>query len=141
MGMALQHLADSSCVHLANLILLRRDVYLDHIKPGVKQDTWLHLRNAPLFRYGLFRDNIICQAEQDIAKHDSASVAAGPGPGAQQHANWHSRNRYRPYDPRESSGHASAGQQPSQQPWRQFGCSRSRSRGRGRGSRQYQKFK
>ena len=39
-----------------------------------------------LFGYGLFPDNIIiCQAEQDIAKHDSASVAARTGPGAQQH--------------------------------------------------------
>ena len=43
MGTVLQHLADSSFVHLPNLILLRRDAYLDHIKPGVKQDMWLHL--------------------------------------------------------------------------------------------------
>ena len=85
MGTALQHLADSSFVHLANLMLLRRDSYLKHIKLGVKQDTWLQLRNAPLFGYGLFPDNIICQTEQDIAKHDSASVAPGPSPGAQQH--------------------------------------------------------
>ena len=83
MGKALQHLADRSFVHFTNLILLRRDAYLDHIKPGVKQDTWLHLRNVPLFGYGLFPDNVICQAEQDFAKHDSASVAQGPGPGAQ----------------------------------------------------------
>ena len=45
MGTALQHLADTSFV--ANLILLRRDAYLDHVKAGVKQDTWLHLHNAP----------------------------------------------------------------------------------------------
>ena len=67
MGTALQHLADSSFVHLANLILLRRNSYLEHIKPGVKQDTWLQLCNAPLSGYGLFPDNIICQAERDIA--------------------------------------------------------------------------
>ena len=146
MGTALQHLADSSFVHLTNLILLRRDSYLEHIKPGVKQDTWLQLCNAPLFGYGLFPDNIICQAEQDIDKHDSASVAPGPGPGAQQHTSWRSRNRYRPYDRREST--ASTGQQP-QQPWRQFSKS-SRSRGcdRCRGStprfsksRRYPKYK
>ena len=87
--------------------------------------------NAPLFGYFLFPDNI-CQAEQDIAKHDSASVAPGPGPGAQQHTTWRSRNRYRPSDCRESI--TSTGQQ-SQQPWLQFGRSnRSRGRGRGRGS-------
>ena len=51
MGTALQHLADSSFVHLANLILLRRDSYLEHFEPGVKQDTWLQLHNAPLFGY------------------------------------------------------------------------------------------
>ena len=140
MGTALQHLADSSFVHLAKLILLRRDSYLEHIKPGVKQDTWLQLRNAPLFGYGLFPDNIICQAEQD-----SASVVPGPGPGAQQHTSWRSRNRYWPYDRRENT--TSTGQQ-SQQPWRQFSRSnRSRDRGRARGcntrfskSHQYPKY-
>ena len=112
MGTALQHLADSSFLHLTNLILLRRDAYLDHIKPGVKEDTWLHLRNAPLFGYGLFPDNIISQAEQDIAKHDSASISPGPGLGAQQHTTWCSRNRYRPYDHRESAGNASVEHHP-----------------------------
>ena len=48
MGTALQHLVECSFVHLANLILLGHDAYLDHIKPGVEQDTWLHLRNYPV---------------------------------------------------------------------------------------------
>ena len=47
MGMSLQHLADSLFVHMSNLILLRRDSYLDFVKPGVKQDTMNILRNAP----------------------------------------------------------------------------------------------
>ena len=44
----------------------------------------------------------------------TASVAPGPGLGAQQHTSWRSRNRYRPYERRESSGNTPAGQLPSQ---------------------------
>ena len=54
MGTALQHLADRLFVHLANLILLRCDSYLEFVKPGVKPDTWNLLRNTPMFGYGLF---------------------------------------------------------------------------------------
>ena len=78
MGTALQHLADSLFVHLANLILLRRDSYLEFVKPGVKPDTWNLLRNAPMFGYGLFPDSVLNTPEQDINKHKSAGVAQGP---------------------------------------------------------------
>ena len=40
LGTALQHLADSLFVQLANFILLRRDSYLEFVKPGLKADTW-----------------------------------------------------------------------------------------------------
>ena len=46
MGTALQHLADSLFVQMSNLILLRRDSYLDHVKNGIKPDTYNQLRNA-----------------------------------------------------------------------------------------------
>ena len=85
MGMSLQHLADNLFVHLSNLILLRRDAYLDFMKNGVKQDTMNILCNAPLFGYGLFPDAAIVTAEQDIQKHETSSVAQGPEPGAPQH--------------------------------------------------------
>ena len=88
MGMSLQHLADSLFVHLSNLILLRRDLYLDFVKNGVKQDTMNLLRNAPLFGYGLFPDAAIVLAEQDIQKHETSSVAQRPGPGTPQHTCW-----------------------------------------------------
>ena len=39
MDAALQHLADSIFVHMANLVLLRRDSYLDYMKNGIKLDT------------------------------------------------------------------------------------------------------
>ena len=39
----------------------------------------------------------------DITKHEASRVALALGPGAQQHTNWRSRNRFRPYEPRDSS--------------------------------------
>ena len=83
-GTALQHLADSLFVQMSNLILLRRDSYLDHVKNGIKPDTYNQLRNAPLFGYGLFPDAAIRTAEQDIASHHSSGSVPRPGPGAAQ---------------------------------------------------------
>ena len=136
MGTSLQHIADSLFVHMTNLILIRRDSYLDFVKTGVKQDTMNLLRNAPLFGYGLFPDAAIMTAEQDIQKHETSSVAQGPGPGASQHTGWKGSHRYKPYDrkDRKSSISAEQASQQQQQPWRQFSRSRSRGRGRRRGS-------
>ena len=88
LGTSLQHLADSLFVHMSNMILLRRDSYLDIVKPGVKQDTMNSLRNAPMFGYALFPDAAIMTAAQDIQKAESPSVAQGPGLGAPQHTSW-----------------------------------------------------
>ena len=89
LGTAFQHLADSLFVQLANFILLRRDSYLEYVKPGLKPDTWNKLRNAPLFTYGLFPDDVLAVAEQDIQKHESNKSATGPGPGTYQHSKKH----------------------------------------------------
>ena len=101
MGTSLQHLSDSLFVHLSNLILLRRDSYLDFVKNEIKQDKMNLLRNAPLFGYGLFPDVAIVSAEQDIQKHETSSVAQRPGPGAPQHTSWGGTHRYRPYERRD----------------------------------------
>ena len=45
------HLAGSLFVQLENFVL-RRDSYLDHVKCGLKVDTWNQLCNAPLFHGG-----------------------------------------------------------------------------------------
>ena len=136
MGTALQHLADSLFVHLANLILLRRDSYLEFVKPGVKPDMWNLLRKAPMFGYGLFPDSVLNTAEQDINKHESAGVAPGPGPGASQHSNWRGNFRYRPYDKRDTHRRTEPSEQ-EQQPWRQFSRNRGRGRTRGRASSRF----
>ena len=132
MGTALQHLADSLFVHLSNIILLRRDSYLEHVKPGIKPDTLNNLRNGPLFGHGLFPDSVLATAEQDIARHESAGVAPGPGPGASQRSSWRGSARYRPYDHQDNRQSSTQGDQ-GQQPWRQFSRNRNRGRGRGRG--------
>ena len=129
LGTSLQHLADSLFIQLANFILLRRDSYLEFAKPGLKPDTWNRLRNAPLFSYSLFPDDILATAEQDIAKFESTPSAQGPGPGTGQHSGRkHQSYRYKLYDKKDNrqSGHSSC------QSWRQF-SHRGRGRGRGRG--------
>ena len=113
MGTALQHLADSLFVQLSNLVLIRRAAYLEHVKPGIKQDEWLHFRNAPMFGYGLFPDAVIATAEQDIIKHEAVGTALRPGPGASQQSGWKTANRYRSYDRKDNR---SAGTEQEQQP-------------------------
>ena len=135
LGTAFQHLADSLFVQLANFILLRRDSYLEYVKPGLKPDTWNKLRNAPLFTYGLFPDDILAIAEQDIQKHESARSASGPGSGTFQHSKKHQFRH--PYDKKDNKQSGFSSSQ-SQQPWRQFsGRGRGKSRGRGGSSSQY----
>ena len=90
---------------MANLVLIRRDSYLDFVKRGVKQDTMNLIRNAPLFGYGLFPDAAIMTA---------SSVAQGPGPGASQHTAWKGPHRYKPYD-RKDRKHASSSDQTAPQ--------------------------
>ena len=138
MGTALQHLADSLFVHLANLILLYRDPNLEFVKPGVKPDTWNLLRNAPMFGYGLFPDSVLNTAEQDINKQESARIAPGPGPGASQRSNWRGSFRYRPYEKRDGQRRTESAEQ-EQQPWRQFSRNRGRGRARGRASSRFSK--
>ena len=128
LGTALQHLADSLFVQLGNFILMRRDSYLDHVRPGIKMDTWNELRNAALFGYGLFPDAALNVAEQDINKFETqhVSVQSRVGPQHQQKAKY----RYKPYEKKEAKTMVQPSSAP-QQPWRQFG---SRGRGRGLGS-------
>ena len=130
MGTALQHLADSLFVHLSNLILLRRDSYLEYVKPGIKPDTWNMLRNAPMFGYGLFPNSVINTAEQDINKYELAGFAPEPGPGASQRSTWRGTYRFRPYGKHKTQRGSRQSEQ--DQPWHQFSRSRGRGRGRGR---------
>ena len=131
MGTALQHLADSIFVNIANLVLLRRYSYLEHVKQGIKSDTFNQLRNAPLFGYGIFPDAVIRSAEQDIAHFETTGTAPRPGLAASQQSGWRSSHRYRPYEKKEHKPTGSGDKE--QQPCRQFSHPRGRGRGRGCG--------
>ena len=85
------------------------------MKPNIKPDTWNQLRNAPPFGYGLFPDDMICIAEQDITGWTG----------------WRGQHRYKPYERRESRGPSQTDQT---QPWRQFARGWGRNRGRGHAS-------
>ena len=137
MGKSLQHLSDFTFTQMANLTLVRRDSYLEHLKPGVKPDTFAALRNCPLNGYALFPDAIIRKAEDDITQHEAAKRTSQPGLGHGGFAGAQKRgqNRYQPYSTGWKSQDATkpSGNSGKDMPaWKSFG-GRGRPRGRGRG--------
>ena len=84
---------------MANLTLVRRDSYLDHLKQGVKPDTFSALRNCPLNGHALFPDAVIRKAEDEINQHVSVKRTFQPGPGHGGFAGGHKKGqvRYQPY--------------------------------------------
>ena len=99
MGKAMQHLADILFVQMGNITLLRRNVYLDHLKPGIKPDTWCALRNSPLNSSGLLPGDMIRRDEDEIAKAERECRATQPGSG---HGGYGSQkqHKYQPYQGR-----------------------------------------
>ena len=140
-GKSLQHLSDFTFVQMANLTLVRRDSYLEHLKTGVKPD----LRNCPLNTHALFPDAVIRKAEDEIQQFETTKRTNQPGPGRGGFAGNHKKqNRFQPYPTSWKQGQettqtgASAGK--DMPAWKSFGgCGRSRGRGReghpGRGTR------
>ena len=139
MGKAMQHLAAILFVQMENIT---RDAYLDHLKQdhlkqGIKPDTWCALHNSPLNSSGLFLDDMIHRAEEEIAKSETERRATQPGSG---HGWYRSRkqNRYQPYQGgwncnQESSRSAPTAQDSEVPAWRSFGRNRN-NRGLGRGA-------
>ena len=95
MGKSLQHLSDFTFTQMANLTLVRRDSYLEHLKQRVKPDTFLALRNCPLNGYALFPDAVIRKAEDEIAQFESSKRTSQPGPGHGGFAGGHKRGQVR----------------------------------------------
>ena len=77
MARTMQDLSDGVFVNVANLTLARRDSYLEFIRSGIKQDTLLSLRSAPLHMSALFPDHIITKAEEEIRHFEDKRT---PGP-------------------------------------------------------------
>ena len=66
---------------MANLTLVRRDSFLEHLKQGVKPETISALRHCSLNGYALFPDAVIRKAEDEIAQFESNKRTSQPGPG------------------------------------------------------------
>ena len=64
-------LSGSVFTDLANLVLLRRDSYLDNLKFGVKPDTIATLRASPLHLPTLFAEEAVLKAEKEITEAES----------------------------------------------------------------------
>ena len=137
-GQSFQHFSDFTFIQMANLTLLRRDSFLDHLKQGVKPDTFSALRNCPLNWLALFSHAVIRKAEDDIAQFESAKCTLQPGPGHGGFIIGHKKlqqNRYQPYSTRwknQESSRSSGQAGKDMRAWKSFGGS-GRSRGRGRG--------
>ena len=138
MGKSLQHLSDFTFIQMANLTLVRRDSYLEHIIAGVKPDTFSSLRNCPLNTHVLFPDAVIHKAEDEIAQFETLKRTNQPGLGRGGFVGNQRRqqNRYQPYSTNWKQGQEASqtgGATRKDMPaWKSFG-GRSRARGRGRG--------
>ena len=137
MGKSLQHLSNFTFTQMANLTLVRRDSYLEHLKQGLKPDTFSALGNCPLNGYALFLDAVIRKAEDEIAQHENAKCTFQPSPGHGGFAGAHKKgqNRYQPYSTAwkgQDMSKASGNSGKDMPAWKSFG-GRGRSRGRGCG--------
>ena len=137
MEKSLQHLSEFTFTQMANLTLVRRDSYWEHLKPGVNPDPFSALRNCSLNGYALFPDAVIRKAEDDIAQHEAAKRTSQPGPGHGGFAGAHKKgqNRYQPYSTGwkgQDSTKASGNSGKDMPAWKSFG-GRGRPRGRGHG--------
>ena len=129
MGKSLQHMSDFIFVQMANLTLVRRDSYLDNLKPGVKPDTFSSLRNCPLNGYALFPDATIRKAEEEITQFENAKRTPQPGPGHGGFAGKKQQGRFQPYQTqwKQSQDSARSGGQ-SGKDMQQGSCKRARQR-------------
>ena len=70
---AMEHLTEFVFFTMGNLTLARRDAYLNHLKNGIKLDTFAALRTGPLHITTLFPKSAIKRAEEEISHYDSKS--------------------------------------------------------------------
>ena len=120
MAKAMEHLSDFVFVTVANSTLARRDAYLSHLKAGIKPDTLAALRTAPLQMTTLFPDEVLKQAEQDIATFESKNQPLS-----------NKKGRFHPYERTEKR---SDNRKPERPAWKNIGHRGQGKKGRGRAS-------
>ena len=87
---AMECLTDFVFITMGNTTLARRDVYLSHLKIGIKPDTLTAFRTAPLQIGTLFPNTVIKRAEEEIAHYDNK--------GQSSSSYGRSKGRYHPYE-------------------------------------------
>ena len=106
----MEHLSEFVFISMGKLTLARRDAYLNHIKGGVKPDTVATLRTAPLHIPTLFPDNIIKQAEEEIAHFEAKGQSSSRDKG-----------RYHPYEHTEKRSDKRSDSKSDRPAWKNIG--------------------
>ena len=112
MARTMQDLSDGVFINVAHLTLARRDSYLDFVRAGIKQDTLMSLRSAPLHMSALFPDHIISKAEEEI-RHFEDKCTQGPSKKAP---------RYHPYAQNVKPRQQDTEQKSARPAWKQIRC-------------------
>ena len=66
MAKTMEHLSEFVFINVGNLTLAKKDMYLAHIKAGIKQDTLSTLRQTPFHLDKLFPAQVMKKTEVDI---------------------------------------------------------------------------
>ena len=78
MARAVQDLSEGVFISVANFTLARKQLYLEYLHAGVKQDTLTALRTAHVHLQSLFLDQLLIKAEEEVARSvHLASQTAG----------------------------------------------------------------
>ena len=115
MARTMQDLSEGVFVNVANLILARRDSYLEYLKVGIKQDTLSSLRTAPLHLSALFPDHIT-KADEEMRHFEDKR---NPGPSQRK------PQRFHPYSQANRIQH-DTDRKPALPVWKQLGTSHRR---------------
>ena len=106
----IRDLTEGVLSNLANTVLLRRDSYIEGLRPGVSMDTAARLRAGPFHSETLFDEEMIAKAESEL-KHSESNPR--PGPERKER----STGRYQPYPSARPREESSTGRSD----WRRFG--------------------
>ena len=81
---------------MVNITLLRTDTELENLRSAVKANIWCALRNGPLYSSGLFPDDSMHRAEDEIARPETEHRTYQPRCGCGGYGS-RKQYRYQPY--------------------------------------------
>ena len=111
----IRDITDGTLANLANTVLMRRDSYLEGLKPGVSLETLGKLRAGPFHSETLFEEDTLARAEEELRQAESK-------PRQALERKDRSASRYQPYPnkPKDDSGS-------NRSDWRRFAKKKSHS--------------